>query len=189
MLCILFVVNSLQTNLKVVTSSCYCTNIQLFEYSPKSRQKCLPYNRLNYCNRGLIDKSQQQIIIQNLQLVHVSKIKTAFDTGDCLDISQDPMNEFRSEGLICLVFPALFPGGRGDLSAPRSTIQSHLYMYFKYLMTYHHGRFAKDVRFPYYSHNFMAEGLKWIREDTSSQLQACWCRSRLHRSNDADQRG
>lgn len=39
--CILFVVNSLQTYLKVVTSSYYYTNIQLFIYPPKSCQKCL----------------------------------------------------------------------------------------------------------------------------------------------------
>jgi hypothetical protein len=71
------------------------------------------------------------------------------------DIDPDRLNEFTTEGLVCQAFPALFPYGRGDLRAPRiRSIPNH--KYFKYLMDYRDGRFARDMRFPYYAYNTLA---------------------------------
>ena len=63
-----------------------------------------------------------------------------------------PINEFNTEGYICCAFPTLFPTGSGDFLAPRARIVT-IGNYFKHLMLYHDGRFAKHPRFRYFALN------------------------------------
>ena len=57
-----------------------------------------------------------------------------------------PINEFTTEGYMSCAFPTLFPTGAADFLAPWQasvTIAS----YFKHMLLYHDGRFAKHLRF------------------------------------------
>lgn len=77
------------------------------------------------------------------------------DFGEWPQVSQHAANEFRNEGIICKAFPVLFPYGRGDFNEPRlHKLTPH--EYFKFLIQYHDGRFACDLRFPYYAYNTLA---------------------------------
>lgn len=63
-----------------------------------------------------------------------------------------PINEFTTEGYISCAFPTLLPTGAADFVAPRQrpvTIGN----YFKHLMMYGEGQFAKHPRFRYFSLN------------------------------------
>ena len=63
-----------------------------------------------------------------------------------------PIDEFKTEGYISCAFPMLFPTGEADYLAPR--LQSvTVGMYFKHLMMYGEGRFAKHPRFRYFALN------------------------------------
>ena len=63
-----------------------------------------------------------------------------------------PIDEFKTEGYISCAFPTLFPTGEADYLAPR--LQSvTVGMYFKHLMMYGEGRFAKHPRFRYFALN------------------------------------
>ena len=64
----------------------------------------------------------------------------------------DPINEFTSEGYIACAFPSLFPTGNVDFLQPRK-ISLRRHEYFKYLMKYHDGRFAKDAPFRFFAMN------------------------------------
>ena len=63
-------------------------------------------------------------------------------------VSQNPVNEFTTEGYVSCAFPTLFPTGAADFVAPRQrsvTIGS----FFKHLMLFHDQRFAQHPRFRY----------------------------------------
>lgn len=63
-----------------------------------------------------------------------------------------PINEFTTEGYISCAFPTLFPTGAGDFVAPRHhTITAG--NYFKHLIMYGDGHFAKHPRFRYFALN------------------------------------
>ena len=63
-----------------------------------------------------------------------------------------PTDEFKTEGYISCAFPTLFPTGEADFLAPR--LQSvTVGMYFRHLMMYGEGRFAKHPRFRYFALN------------------------------------
>ena len=67
-------------------------------------------------------------------------------SGDAL------INEFSTEGYISCAFPTLFPTGAGDYVAPRHhTVTAG--NYFKHLMMYGDGQFAKHPRFRYFALN------------------------------------
>lgn len=73
---------------------------------------------------------------------------------DWPEIDQNPLSE-RTEGILVQAFPHLFPYGHGDINSPRlRPLRQH--EYFKFLMQYYDGRFAKDPRFPYVAYNTMA---------------------------------
>ena len=63
-----------------------------------------------------------------------------------------PINEFNTEGYISCAFPTLFPTGTADLLAPRTHAVT-VGNYFKHLMMYKDGRFAKHPRFRYFALN------------------------------------
>lgn len=82
---------------------------------------------------------QDKIIAQELHLDYPS-------------LSGTPINEFETEGYIALAFPALFPRGNADYLRSRDTKVTRD-EYFKYLIEYHDGRFARDPRFRFFALN------------------------------------
>lgn len=65
---------------------------------------------------------------------------------------QNPINEFHSEGYFSCAFPILFPTGKAEFLAPRLNAIT-IGNYFKHLMLYDDGRFAKHCRFRYFALN------------------------------------
>ena len=63
-----------------------------------------------------------------------------------------PINEFSTEGYISVTFPTLFPTGAADFIASRSRIVT-IGNYYKHLMMYGDGRFARHPRFRYFALN------------------------------------
>ena len=63
-----------------------------------------------------------------------------------------PINEFRTEGYISCAFPTLFPTGAADFVAPR-TCAVTIGNYFKHLLMYEDGRFARHPHFCYFALN------------------------------------
>lgn len=62
------------------------------------------------------------------------------------------VNEFSTEGYISCAFPSLFPTGAGDWLAPRVHPITVGY-YFRHLLMYGDGQFAKHPRFWYFALN------------------------------------
>ena len=63
-----------------------------------------------------------------------------------------PVNEFNTEVYKSCAFPALFPTGAGDFLAPRECVVT-VGNYFKHLIRYDDGRFARHPRFRYFALN------------------------------------
>ena len=63
-----------------------------------------------------------------------------------------PINEFNTEGYMSCAFPTLFPTGAADFLAPRPLAVT-IGNYFKHMMMYEDGRFAKHPRFRYFALN------------------------------------
>jgi len=63
-----------------------------------------------------------------------------------------PVNEFNTEGYMSTAFPTLFPTGAGNFLAPRQCAVTIGY-FFKHLMMYQDGRFARHPRFRYFALN------------------------------------
>ena len=64
----------------------------------------------------------------------------------------EPINEFTTEGYMTCAFPTLFPTGAGDFLAPRQNTVT-VGNYFKHLMMYGDGQFAKHPRFRFVALN------------------------------------
>ena len=76
-----------------------------------------------------------------------------------------PLSEWdRSQAIMSLAFPSLFPTGEGDYVQPREREISYS-DYVLHLMRYSNGRFASHSRFPYFVFN------TWMRQQ-SSQLSS-----------------
>lgn len=60
--------------------------------------------------------------------------------------------EFNTEGYFSCAFPTLFPTGAADFLAPRPRVVT-IGNYFRHLMMYKDGRFAKHCRFRYFALN------------------------------------
>lgn len=63
-----------------------------------------------------------------------------------------PVNEFTTEGYFSCAFPTLFPTGAADFLGQRQR-RITVGKYFKHLMMYHDGRFAKHPRFRFFALN------------------------------------
>ena len=63
-----------------------------------------------------------------------------------------PLNEFTSEGYFTCAFPTLFPTGAGDFLGQRQ-VQVTIGNYFKHMMQYDDGRFARHPRFRFFALN------------------------------------
>lgn len=88
-------------------------------------------------------RTEEQNIRQSLQ---------STTTVPCPARGENPLNEFQCEGYITCAFPVLFPTGAAEFLAARlhyATIGA----YFKHLMLYDDGRFARHCRFRYFALN------------------------------------
>ena len=63
-----------------------------------------------------------------------------------------PLNEFTTEGYFTCAFPTLFPTSAGEFLDQRP-VQVTIGNYFKHLMQYDDGRFARHLRFRFFSLN------------------------------------
>ena len=85
-------------------------------------------------------------------------------------LGEKPINEFQAEGYFSRAFPTLFPSGEGDFTVPRLRPITIGY-YFKHLILYKDGRFAKHPRFRYFALNTemrlraMPSGRIYIRQN------------------------
>lgn len=93
-----------------------------------------------------------------------------------------PVNEFTTEGFLSMSFPWLFPSGSCCLNNRSRQYRVTDLDFFRHLLKYHDGRFAKDPLFSFYAHNFLRrrEALKlgrvYVKKNaldsmTVSQLQ------------------
>ena len=84
--------------------------------------------------------------------------------------SGTPINEFNTVGYILCAFPTLFPTDAADFVAPRAWTVT-VGRYFKHLMLYHDGRFAKHSRFRYFAlntemrHRALQTGRIYVRQN------------------------
>jgi len=67
-------------------------------------------------------------------------------------IGGTPINEFTTEGYFTMAFPTLYPTGAADFLGQRCN-QVTIGNYFKHLLTYKDGRFAKHPRFRFFALN------------------------------------
>ncbi len=76
-------------------------------------------------------------------------------------IDSNPINGIQTEGYIVSAFPALFPMGTCDLRDPSRPFKINPDTYFKLLMRYDGGKFAKDprVRFLHLIRNYAGRPL------------------------------
>ena len=63
-----------------------------------------------------------------------------------------PINEFTTQGYFSCAFPTLYPVGDADFSDARQNNVT-IGNYFKHMMMYHDGRFAKHPRFRFFALN------------------------------------
>ena len=96
--------------------------------------------------RKLSESETIRKTVQERQAANTEQVLPWPKTGDA------PINEFSTEGYISCAFPTLFPTGAGDFVAPRHhTVTAG--NYFKHLMMYGDGQFAKHPRFRYFALN------------------------------------
>ena len=67
-------------------------------------------------------------------------------------VGDSAISEFTTEGYISCAFPTLLPTGEAEFLSPRQNTVT-IGNYFKHLMRYGHGQFAKHSRFRYFALN------------------------------------
>lgn len=83
-------------------------------------------------------KGTEQEIVRNAISKHQQPLH-AHTQVPWPDVTNTPINEFKTEGYISCVFPALFPSGAADFTQPRLHTVT-VGNYFKHLMMYKDGR-------------------------------------------------
>ena len=96
--------------------------------------------------------TEQEAVQQSLQERQTSSPSPA--TMMWPSIGEVPINEFTTEGYFSCAFPTLFPTGAGDFSGQRQN-EITIGNYFKHLMMYDDGRFAKHPRFRFFAHRIL----------------------------------
>ena len=91
-------------------------------------------------------------------------------------INSNPVNEFQTSGYIACAFPSLYPTGSADLRAERIRDIKPA-EYFKHLLLYKDGRFARHSRWRYFALNSqmrwraLQEGKVYVRQNlTDTQI-------------------
>lgn len=109
---------------------------------------------------GLADLTtiDQRLLIQDILGFELSEHGLPAGILPWPEIGQSPINEFNTQGYIACAFPVLFPFGNADLRTPRlAKVDPNLY--FKHLMKYKDGRFAKHNTFRFFAMNSI---LRWM---------------------------
>ncbi len=96
--------------------------------------------------------TEQETIRQSVQDQHSVRPSIAPPTLSWPPSGSTPINEFNTEGYISCAFPTLFPTGAADFIAPRLCAVT-VGNYFKHLMMYEDGQFARHPRFRYFALN------------------------------------
>ena len=96
--------------------------------------------------RKLTEEESVRKSVQERQTKHPEQVVPWPPTGDT------PISEFRTEGYMSCAFPTLFPTGAGDFLAPRLNTVT-VGEYFKHLLRYGDGQFARHPRFRYFALN------------------------------------
>ena len=97
-------------------------------------------------------RTEEENIRQSLQERQSQGPSTTPPVVQWPPVGGTPINEFNTEGYMSCAFPSLFPTGAADFVAPRQhtiTVGN----YFKHLMMYEDGRFARHPRFRYFALN------------------------------------
>ena len=97
-------------------------------------------------------RTEQETVRQSVQQRQSHQQPVAPPTVSWPPTGSTPINEFNTEGYTSCAFPTLFPTGAADFIAPR-THSVTIGNYFKHLMMYKDGRFAKHPWFRYFALN------------------------------------
>ena len=96
--------------------------------------------------------TEQETVRQSVQERQPHQQQVAPPTVSWPPSGVTPINEFNTEGYISCAFPTLFPTGAADFVAPRPLAVT-VGNYFKHLLMYADGRFARHPRFRYFALN------------------------------------
>ena len=96
--------------------------------------------------------TEQETIRQSVQERQSDQQPVATPTLSWPPSGAIPINEFTTEGYMSCAFPTLFPTGDADFVAPRPLTVT-IGNYFKHLLLYKDGRFARHPRFRYFALN------------------------------------
>ena len=96
--------------------------------------------------------TEQETVRQSVQERQPHQQQVAPPTVSWPPSGATPINEFNTEGYISCAFPTLFPTGAADFVAPRPLAVT-VGNYFKHLLMYADGRFARHPRFRYFALN------------------------------------
>ena len=110
----------------------------------------LPQSFVPLATRSMTEQEAIQQSVQERQSNSPSFTSSA--TMMWPSIGGTPINEFTTEGYFSCAFPTLFPTGAADFSGQRLH-QVTIGNYFKHLMMYDDGRFAKHPRFRFFALN------------------------------------
>lgn len=120
------------------------------ELCPQPDEQPAPYN--SHLPGSFIPVNPRRLIEQETMWLsiadrhHQIRDCNTIPSVPCPQTGDTPVNEFQTEGYMTCAFPTLVPTGAGDFTAPHQRIVTIGY-YFKYLMLYKDGRFAKHARF------------------------------------------
>ena len=117
-----------------------------------SPQDVDPYNA--HLARTFVPSTAQRLTEQETirQSINERQSHQSLPTVPWPPSSGTPINEFNTEGYISCAFPTLFPTGAADFVAPRPNAVT-IGNYFKHLLMYDDGRFARHPRFRYFALN------------------------------------
>ena len=108
--------------------------------------------------------TEQEAVQQSVQQRHLPASTLMWPS-----IGGVPLNEFTTEGYFTSAFPTLFPTGAGDFLGQRP-VQVTIGNYFKHLMQYDDGRFARHPRFRFFAlntemrHRALQTGRVYVRQ-------------------------
>ena len=133
-------------------------------------------------------RTEQEAVQQSVQQWQSSSSNAALMWPS---IGGVPLNEFTTEGYFTCAFPTLFPTGAGDFLGQRQ-VQVTIGNYFKHLMQYDDGRFARHPRFRFFAlntemrHRALQTGRVYIRQHPGdAQLSLDELRDMIGRQGEA----
>ena len=111
--------------------------------------------------------TEQEAVHQSVQ--HRQSSSTSHAALMWPSIGGMPLNEFTTEGYFTCAFPTLFPTGAGDFLG-QCQVPVTIGNYFKHLMQYDNGRFARHPRFRFFAlntemrHHALQTGRVYVRQ-------------------------